>query len=96
MNSDKQEIKQAILKVLRAKAGVWLNYDELSSAVTETMNQPIWQGAFYRAIYELHRDRTIERTRKDIYHKELRVNETLYRVPDNETLDMFGELEEKK
>lgn len=95
MNDDKQEIKQAILKVLRAKAGIWLNFDELSSAVTAAMKHPVWQGSFYRAIYELHTDKIIERTRKDVYHKEMRFNETLYRVPDNETLDMFGDMEGK-
>ena len=89
MSGDKQEIKQAILKVLRAKAGVWLTFDELSSVVTAAMKRPVWQGTLYRAIFELHRDRAIERTRKDIYHKEMKFNETLYRVPDNETPDMF-------
>lgn len=93
--NEKQAIKEAILKILRHKAGVWVTFSMLSDLVDNILGEPAWRGAMNRAIYELIRDGQIQRTKQSTNHNGLMLYDTLYRVPDNDTPDLFGESEVK-
>ena len=99
MVSDKNRIKSALVNILRAKAGVWVKFDELVKLLENIIGDKVWQGSLYRAIYELVADREIERTKQTTNaHYEWgnsKLNETLYRVPDNDTPDLFDNTEIK-
>jgi hypothetical protein len=87
--SHKDAIKKEILSILRPKAGVWITLRDLESAVSSNLGEPAWKGALFQATEELIRDGKIQRTVKRTNIKGVSFNETLYRVPDDETPDMF-------
>ena len=87
--SHKDAIKKEILSILRPKAGVWITLRDLESAVSSNLGEPAWKGALFQATEELVKDGKIQRTVKRTNFKGVTFNETLYRVPDEDTPDMF-------
>lgn len=93
--SHKDIVKKEVLKILRQKAGVWIPLKDLEYAVSCNLGEPAWKGAMFQATHELVNDGQIQRTVKRTNFKGMQFNETLYRVPDNDTPDLFGETEVK-
>lgn len=87
--SHKDAIKKEILTILRPKAGIWVALRDLESGVSRNLGEPAWKGALFQATEELVKDGKIQRTVKRTNFKGVTFNETLYRVPDDETPDMF-------
>ena len=81
----RNELKEAILHVLRAKAGCWIQRQDLFAAVKKHIGYEPRYDVFLSAIADLRQSRTI------YFHNE----DNSYSIPDTETIDMFENMEEK-
>ena len=107
MTTDKEKIKTAVIRVLSSQVGIWITYGVLNRMLHVFTGQQVRKGVLNRAIYELVRDKDIQRKKRhtcswtgpfgDIY----RIHEISYRIPDNnpkviheDTPDMFRRIEE--
>lgn len=84
--SYRKELEAAIVHVLRAKTGCWIQRQDLFAAVKKRIGYEPRGDVFSAALCELRRDKTIMCHNDDMS----------YSIRDTETIDMFENLEDKK
>ena len=83
--SYRKELEAAIVHVLRAKTGCWIQRQDLFAAVKKRIGYEPRTDVFSAALCELRRTKTISCHNED----------QSYSIRDTETIDMFENWEEK-